>query len=69
MKTQDGLYCGFIHSIKVEKFLRGTETHAASQRNPKSSSSNRKVRGLMNDDKNKRKILILIKKLKRNFSL
>lgn len=28
MKRQDGRYCGFIDSIKVEKFLRGTETYA-----------------------------------------
>lgn len=28
INTHCGIYCGFICSIKVEKFLRGTETHA-----------------------------------------
>lgn len=53
-------------SGKVSQGNRNICCH--SQRNPKSSSSNRKVRGLMNDKK-KQKILILIKKVKKKFQL
>lgn len=54
-------------SVKVSQGNRNTCCH--SQRNPKSSSSNQKVRGLMNDDKNKKNPNINKKVKKKKFQL